>query len=112
VDLWGGWADTERTAPWVRDTIPVAWSVTKTMRALAALVLVDRGDGEKPRSDFRHPQRENVFGVCVGLCLLEGWQRPGPIEVGLCRLVEAEIREPVLAWDGRDPGPAGASGRQ
>jgi CubicO group peptidase (beta-lactamase class C family) len=44
VDLWGGWADLERSTPWVRDSITVAWSVTKTMTALAALVLVDRGE--------------------------------------------------------------------
>jgi CubicO group peptidase (beta-lactamase class C family) len=43
VDLWGGWADVERSMPWVRDTITATWSVTKTMTALAALVLVDRG---------------------------------------------------------------------
>ena len=44
VDLWGGWADIERSTPWVRDTITATWSVTKTMTALAALVLVDRGE--------------------------------------------------------------------
>ena len=44
VDLWGGWADTERSTPWVHDTITTTWSVTKTMTALAALVLVDRGE--------------------------------------------------------------------
>jgi CubicO group peptidase (beta-lactamase class C family) len=42
VDLWGGWADTERRRPWMQDTITTTWSVTKTMTALAALVLVDR----------------------------------------------------------------------
>src|SRR5207344_1053458 len=44
VDLWGGWANTERSTPWVQDTITTTWSVTKTMTALAALVLVDRGE--------------------------------------------------------------------
>jgi CubicO group peptidase (beta-lactamase class C family) len=44
VDLWGGWADIEHSAPWVHDTITATWSVTKTMTALAALVLVDRGE--------------------------------------------------------------------
>ncbi|GAB3206726.1 serine hydrolase domain-containing protein [Nocardia tengchongensis] len=43
VDIWGGWADTERTAPWQRDTITNVWSCTKTVTALAALVLVERG---------------------------------------------------------------------
>ena len=44
VDLWGGWADEARTAPWTRNTIANVFSTTKTMTALAALVLVDRGE--------------------------------------------------------------------
>ena len=44
VDLWGGWADTEQTQPWERDTITNVWSSTKTMMALSALVLVERGE--------------------------------------------------------------------
>ncbi|MFE7894666.1 serine hydrolase domain-containing protein [Streptomyces sp. NPDC057412] len=44
VDVWGGYADAGRTAPWRRDTIVNVWSVTKTMTALCALVLMDRGD--------------------------------------------------------------------
>ena len=44
VDLWGGFADHEATTPWERDTITNVWSSTKTMMALSALVLVDRGE--------------------------------------------------------------------
>ncbi len=44
VDVWGGFADTERTTPWQRDTVTNVWSVTKTMTALCALILVDRGE--------------------------------------------------------------------
>jgi CubicO group peptidase (beta-lactamase class C family) len=44
VDVWGGFADADRTTPWQRDTITGVWSVTKTMTALSALVLADRGD--------------------------------------------------------------------
>lgn len=44
VDVWGGSADARRTTPWQRDTITNVWSVTKTMTALCALVLSDRGD--------------------------------------------------------------------
>ncbi|QJU55891.1 beta-lactamase family protein [Herbiconiux sp. SALV-R1] len=43
VDLWGGYADAARTKPWTRDTIVNVWSSTKTVTALAALILVDRG---------------------------------------------------------------------
>jgi CubicO group peptidase (beta-lactamase class C family) len=44
VDLWGGWADLARTVPWTEDTIANVFSTTKPMTALAALVLVDRGE--------------------------------------------------------------------
>ena len=44
VDLWGGYADAARTIPWGPDTITNVWSTTKTMTALCALVLADRGD--------------------------------------------------------------------
>ncbi|MGI5379820.1 serine hydrolase domain-containing protein [Streptomyces sp. CA-251387] len=44
VDVWGGFADADRTIPWERDTIVNVWSVTKTMTALCALVLADRGE--------------------------------------------------------------------
>src|SRR6185436_15029989 len=37
------------------------------------------------------------------LCPLKVRQWPRPIEVGPGRLVEPEIREPVPAWNGRDP---------
>lgn len=43
VDLWGGFADEARTAPWQADTITNVWSSTKTMMALSALMLFDRG---------------------------------------------------------------------
>jgi CubicO group peptidase (beta-lactamase class C family) len=43
VDVWGGFADVEKTAPWAEDTITNVWSTTKTMTSLCALVLVDRG---------------------------------------------------------------------
>jgi CubicO group peptidase (beta-lactamase class C family) len=43
VDLWGGFADETRNVPWRSDTITNVWSITKTITALAALMLVDRG---------------------------------------------------------------------
>jgi CubicO group peptidase (beta-lactamase class C family) len=36
--------EVEQTRPWERDTIVNVWSTTKTMTALSALVLVDRGE--------------------------------------------------------------------
>jgi CubicO group peptidase (beta-lactamase class C family) len=43
VDLWGGHADAAGTRPWQRDTIVNVYSTTKTMCALTALLLADRG---------------------------------------------------------------------
>jgi len=44
VDLWGGFADAAKTRPWERDTIVNVYSTTKTMTALCALLLADRGE--------------------------------------------------------------------
>jgi CubicO group peptidase (beta-lactamase class C family) len=41
VDIWGGQT---QTGPWAQDTIINVWSITKTMTALCALVLADRGE--------------------------------------------------------------------
>lgn len=43
VDIWGGYADAARTVPWVEDTIVNVFSCTKTLTALAALMVIDRG---------------------------------------------------------------------
>ena len=43
VDLWGGYADPAKTRPWEKDTIVNVYSTTKTMTALTALLLADRG---------------------------------------------------------------------
>jgi CubicO group peptidase (beta-lactamase class C family) len=44
IDLWGGHADAAKTRPWQRDTIVNVYSTTKTMTALCALLLADRGE--------------------------------------------------------------------
>lgn len=44
VDIWAGHLDQERSLPWQRDTILNVYSTTKTMTALAALLLADRGE--------------------------------------------------------------------
>jgi len=44
VDLWGGFADPGKTRAWERDTIVNVYSTTKTMTALTALLVADRGD--------------------------------------------------------------------
>ncbi|MFF5291218.1 serine hydrolase domain-containing protein [Paractinoplanes globisporus] len=44
VDLWGGFADAAGARPWERDTIVNVYSTTKTVTALVALWLADRGE--------------------------------------------------------------------
>ena len=46
VDLWGGTVDTDAgaDAPWEQDTIINVWSTTKTVSALACLMLADQGE--------------------------------------------------------------------
>ena len=44
VDIWGGFVDEARSAPWERDTLTNVWSTTKTMTFLCALMLADRGE--------------------------------------------------------------------
>ncbi len=44
VDIWGGYVDEARSAPWERDTLTNVWSTTKTMTFLCALMLADRGE--------------------------------------------------------------------
>jgi CubicO group peptidase (beta-lactamase class C family) len=54
VDLWGGHADAAATHPWEKDTIINVYSTTKTMTALTALLLADRGelDFDKPVAHY------------------------------------------------------------
>jgi CubicO group peptidase (beta-lactamase class C family) len=43
ADLWGGWKDMARTAPWERDTIACTWSTSKGIGGVCFAMLVDRG---------------------------------------------------------------------
>lgn len=44
VDIWAGHADEAKTRPWEKDTIVNVYSTTKTMTALTALFLADKGE--------------------------------------------------------------------
>jgi CubicO group peptidase (beta-lactamase class C family) len=44
VDVWGGFTDAAAVHPWQRDTIVNVYSTTKTVTALTALLLADRGE--------------------------------------------------------------------
>jgi CubicO group peptidase (beta-lactamase class C family) len=84
VDIWGGYVDTEKSAPWERDTITNVWSTTKTMTFLCALMLHDRGelDFQAPVAtywpEFAKGGKESVLvrhvmGHTAGL---SGWEEP------------------------------------
>ncbi|MER7772309.1 serine hydrolase domain-containing protein [Kitasatospora sp. NPDC096140] len=54
VDIWGGYADADRSVGWERSTLTCVNSTTKTMTALSALILADRGrlDLSAPVADY------------------------------------------------------------
>jgi CubicO group peptidase (beta-lactamase class C family) len=84
VDLWGGYADAGRTRPWQPDTIVNVHSVTKTMTALTALLVADRGELDLAAPVSRYwPEfaANGKDGVTVAHLLshssgLSGWARP------------------------------------
>jgi CubicO group peptidase (beta-lactamase class C family) len=84
VDIWGGFVDEARTTPWERDTITNVWSSTKTVTALCALIVADRGelDVDAPVARYWPEFAANgKDGVLVRHLLghtagLSGWQEP------------------------------------
>jgi CubicO group peptidase (beta-lactamase class C family) len=84
VDLWGGYADEARTKPWVEETIVNVYSTTKTMTALTALLLADRGliDFDAPVAKY-WPEfaaggkaRVTVANIMSHASGLSGWKEP------------------------------------
>jgi CubicO group peptidase (beta-lactamase class C family) len=88
LDLWGGWADEARTRRWQRDTITCVFSTTKSMLALGALVLVERGQLDLDAPVARYwPEfaAAGKSGVLVRHILshtagLSGWALPVSLE--------------------------------
>ena len=84
VDIWGGYVNEAKSAPWERDTLTNVWSTTKTMTFLCALMLADRkqldfhapvatywpefAQGGKEAVEVRH-----IMGHTAGL---SGWDQP------------------------------------
>ncbi|HSL59043.1 MAG TPA: serine hydrolase domain-containing protein [Acidimicrobiales bacterium] len=84
VDVWGGHADAGRTRSWESDTIANVWSTTKTMTALCALMLADRGtlDLHAPVAEYwpefaangkEGVEVRHLLGHTAGL---SGWEEP------------------------------------
>ncbi|MDQ7804290.1 serine hydrolase domain-containing protein [Amycolatopsis sp. A133] len=65
ADLWGGYADADRSVAWERDTITNVWSTTKTMIALCALILTDRGELDPDAPLVRYWPEFGAGGVLV-----------------------------------------------
>jgi CubicO group peptidase (beta-lactamase class C family) len=84
VDIWGGWVDEKRSAPWSADTITNVWSSTKTQMALCALMLADRGllDLDAPVAKYWPEFAANGKGGVLIRHLLShtsgvsGWDQP------------------------------------
>jgi CubicO group peptidase (beta-lactamase class C family) len=101
VDIWGGHADSERTRPWQQDTLVNVFSTTKTMTALCALILADRGDLDfdapvaRYWPEFAQAGKDDVrvrhlLGHTSGL---SGWQQPLELE----QLADWELCTSLLA---------------
>ena len=84
VDLWGGWADVDRTKPWEHDTITCVWSTTKTITVIAALTLVDKGKLDVfapvarywPEFGANGKQRVEVRHLLSHTSGVSGWEQP------------------------------------
>lgn len=84
VDLYGGYADETRTRSWEQDTIVNVYSTTKTMTALTALLIADRGelDFDAPVArywpEFAAAGKENVkvSHLMSHSAGLSGWKEP------------------------------------
>jgi CubicO group peptidase (beta-lactamase class C family) len=96
VDIWGGHARPDE--PWTEDTIVQVWSVTKTMAALTALVLADRGviDLDAPVADYWPVFRSgdvlvrHLLGHTSGMA---GWTEP----LDVAGLLDLELANRRLA---------------
>jgi CubicO group peptidase (beta-lactamase class C family) len=108
VDIWGGWADAEKTRPWESDTISNVWSTTKTMTFLCALMLHDRGelDFHAPVAnywpEFAQAGKEKVevrhiMGHTAGL---SGWEEPlAPEQLADWDLCTQRLAEQAPWWE-------------
>ena len=91
LDLWGGYFDDSYTRPWSEHTITNTYSSTKTMTALCALLLADRGelDLDAPIAEYwpefaasgkSEVKVKYLLGHSSGVA---GWDRPMTL-AGIC----------------------------
>ncbi|WP_435771768.1 serine hydrolase domain-containing protein [Nocardioides sp. SYSU DS0651] len=96
ADLWGG--EARPGEPWVEDTVVQVWSVTKTMAALTALVLADRGalDLDAPVSSYWKEFRDErvlVRHLLSHTSGMSGWTET----LSLQQMLDLEYAERLLA---------------
>ena len=88
IDLWGGWKDVEKTQLWQEDTIVPVFSTSKTMAALCALILVERGllDPFAPVAKYwpefaaNGKEKVEVRHLMSHTSGLSGWEQPVTVE--------------------------------
>ncbi|MEW5812528.1 MAG: serine hydrolase domain-containing protein [Actinomycetota bacterium] len=88
ADLWGGHADRAKTVAWQQDTIVNFWSCTKTLTALAALILVDAGELDPfapvtrywPQFGAHGKDAIEVRHLLAHTSGVSGWQVPFEVE--------------------------------
>ena len=94
VDIWAGHLDEEKKTPWKEDTIVNVYSTTKTMAAISALVLADRGEIDL--------LREGVEVLARVRAERQRRRRSAPLHEPLSRLCRA--------WTVRSPRPTCTTG--
>ncbi|KKF00485.1 EstA family serine hydrolase [Mycolicibacterium obuense] len=88
ADMWGGHADRAKTIAWQQDTIVNFWSCTKTLTALAALLLIDAGELDPgapvtrywPEFGAHGKDRIEVRHLLAHTSGVSGWQVPFDVE--------------------------------
>ncbi|XP_050395773.2 beta-lactamase domain-containing protein 2 isoform X1 [Patella vulgata] len=66
IDLWGGYADEDSAQPWDNNTLTLAFSISKSMAAITAAKMVEKGwlDYSKPVSaywpEFKVNSKDNI----------------------------------------------------
>ncbi|KAK9311938.1 beta-lactamase/transpeptidase-like protein [Lipomyces starkeyi] len=96
VDVWGGFANASRTKHWEMDTIVNVFSTTKTVSALAALTLIDRGlldvNGNVSQywPEFGANGKEDILvrHILSHTSGVSGWDEPVTVE-DLCNFEKA-----------------------
>lgn len=116
VDIWGGYTTPERNTEWQEDTILNVWSCTKTIIAMAVLILVDRGQIDVNENvaaywpEFAANGKENVKvrHLLSHTSGLSGWEGPLQLEDIFDReLMTARLAAQAPWWE-----PGTASGYQ